>query len=128
MEEGKITILVPEEKTFKVNRLKFRGIKDSEFKGPLSDCSYLALWYYNNKNIHAKNLIINIHGNYHITYPNPAHLTVEFIDGQNNTGKLHMSWNDLTQSFYEQTLSFGRKKKKSKTKKIKKKLKSKSKK
>ena len=39
-----------------------------------------------------------------------------------------MSWNDLTQSFYEQTLSFGRKKKKSKTKKNKKKLKSKSKK
>ena len=56
MEEGKIVVLVPEEKTFKVNRLKFRGIKDSEFKGPISDCSYLALWYYNNKNIHAKKL------------------------------------------------------------------------
>ena len=39
-----------------------------------------------------------------------------------------MSWNDITQSFYQQPLPFGRKKKKSKTKKIKKKPKSKSKK
>ena len=115
MEEGKIVVLVPEEKTFKVNRLKFRG---SEFKDPISDCSYLALWYYSNININAKNLVINIHGDYHVTQPNPPHLTVDFINDGNNTGKLHMSWNDITHSFYQQNLPFAMKKlKKSKKKK-----------
>tara|TARA_A100001015_G_C14475835_1_gene513580 strand:+ start:97 stop:462 length:366 start_codon:yes stop_codon:yes gene_type:complete len=121
MEEGKITILVPEEKTFKVDRKTFKGTK---YQGNINDCSLLASWYYNNVNIYAKNLIINIYGDYHTTFPNPPHLTVEFVDGTNNTGRLHMSWNG--NQFYQQVLPFGRKKKKSK--KIKKKLKSKSKK
>ena len=123
MEEGKIVVLVPEEKTFKVNKVKVRGTK---YMGNINDCSLLASWYYNNINIYAKNLIINIYGDYHTTFPNPPHLSIEFVDGRNNTGRLHMSWDG--NQFYQQSLSFGRKKKKSKTKKIKKKLKSKSKK
>jgi hypothetical protein len=110
MEEGKIVVLVPEEKTFKVNRINFRnGI----YMGNINDCSLLALWYYNNKNIYAKNLIINIHGDYHVTYPNPAHLTVEFLDDQKNTGKLHLSWDG--ENFYQQIL-YGLKKKSRKKK------------
>ena len=123
MEEGKIVVLVPEEKIFKVNKVKVRGTK---YMGNINDCSLLASWYYNNVNIYAKNLIINIYGDYHTTFPNPPHLSIEFVDGRNNTGRLHMSWDG--KQFYQQLLSFGRKKKKSKTKKIKKKLKSKSKK
>ena len=46
MEECKITLLVPEEKTFKVNRISFRG---SKYMGDINDCSLLATWYYNNK-------------------------------------------------------------------------------
>mgnify|MGYP000094051417 CR=1 FL=1 len=123
MEEGKIVVLVPEEKTFKVDRKTFKGTK---YMGNINDCSLLANWYYNNKNTHAKDLIINIYGDYHVTFPNPPHLTVEFVDGTNNTGRLHMSWDG--NQFYQQVLAFGRKKKKSIKKKIKKKLKSKSKK
>ena len=123
MEEGKITILVPEEKTFKVDK---KTVKGTKYRGNINDCSLLATWYYNNINIYAKDLIINIYGDYHTTFPNPPHLTVEFVDGTNNTGRLHMSWNG--NQFYQQVLPFGRKKKKPKTKKIKKKLKSKSKK
>ena len=122
MEEGKIIVLVPEEKIFKVNKVKVRGTK---YMGNINDCSLLASWYYNNVNIYAKNLIINIYGDYHTTFPNPPHLSIEFVDGRNNTGRLHMSWDG--NQFYQQSLSFGRKKKKkSKSKKIKKKLKSKS--
>ena len=123
MEEGKLVVLVPEEKTFKVDRKNVRGTK---YRGNINDCSLLASWYYNNVNIYAKNLIINIYGDYHTTFPNPPHLSIEFVDGRNNTGRLHMSWDG--NQFYQQSLSFGRKKKKSKSKKIKKKLKSKSKK
>ena len=114
MEEGKITILVPEEKTFKVNRINFRG---SKYMGNINDCSLLATWYYNNKNIYAKDLIMNIYGDYHTTFPNPPHLSIEFVDGTNNTGRLHMSWDG--NQFYQQSLSFGAKKKKSKLKKSK---------
>ena len=122
MEEGKIVVLVPEEKTFKVDRKTFKGTK---YMGNINDCSLLASWYYNNKNVYAKDLIINIYGDYHVTFPNPPHLTVEFKNGNDDpgTGRLHMSWNG--NQFYQQVLPFGRKKKKSKKKK---KLKSKSKK
>ena len=37
MEEGKIVVLVPEEKTFKVNKIKVRG---KEYMGNINDCSY----------------------------------------------------------------------------------------
>ena len=126
MEEGNIVVLVPEEKTFKVNKVKVRATK---YMGNINDCSLLASWYYNNININAKKLVINIHGDYHITQPNPAHLTVEFINDENNTGKLHMSWNNFTQSFYQQNFPFAMKKlKKSKRKQSKKKKHSKKKK
>ena len=115
MEEGKIVVLVPEEKIFKVNKVKVRGTK---YMGNINDCSLLASWYYNNVNIYAKNLIINIYGDYHTTFPNPPHLSIEFVDGRNNTGRLHMSWDG--QKFYQQPLSVGRKIKRSKTKKLKK--------
>jgi len=112
MEEGKITILVPEEKTFKVDRKTFKGTK---YMGNINDCSLLASWYYNNINIYAKDLIINIYGDYHTTFPNPTHLTVEFVDGTNNTGRLHMSWDG--NQFYQQVLQFATKKNKHSKKK-----------
>ena len=120
MEEGQITILVPEEKTFKVDRKTFKGTK---YMGNIYDCSLLATWYYNNKNIYAEDLIINIYGGYHTTFPNPPHLTVEFKNGNDDpgTGRLHMSW-DSTQ-FYQQPLLSGRKKIKISKKKSKKKKK-----
>jgi len=115
MEEGNIVVLVPEEKTFTVNRI---NVRNEKYMGNINDCSLLALWYYNNKNIYSKNLIINIHGDYHETFPNPPHLTVEFLDDKNTTGKLHMSWNG--ENFYQQIL-YGFKKKHSKKKHSKKK-------
>ena len=50
MEEGQITILVPEEKTFKVDRKTFKGTK---YMGNINDCSLLASWYYNNINVYT---------------------------------------------------------------------------
>ena len=112
MEEGKVVVLVPEEKTFKINRIKVRG---KTYMGDMNDCSLLASWYYENINIYAKDLIINIYGDYHQTGPNPYHLSVEFVNGKDNTGRLHISWDGY--KFYQQILPSGRKKKKSKTKK-----------
>ena len=73
-------------------------------------------------------LIIYIHGDFHTTYPNPKHITVEFESGGVRSQKYHMSL-DINGMFYAQNLMGAKNKegakKKKKTKKKKKKKKSK---
>lgn len=122
MENGSVNVYVPTTKYFKVNRINFRG---SKYTG---DCSGLAYWYYMNINVHCNDLIIYIHGDFHTTYPNPKHITVEFESGSLRTQKYHMSL-DINGMFYAQNLMGAQRKKdtknKKKTKKKKKKKKSK---
>ena len=118
MEDGFVNVYVPTTKYFKVNRINFRG---SKYTG---DCSGLAYWYYMNINIYCNDLIIYIHGDFHTTYPNPQHITVEFEGGGIRSQKYHMSV-DANGMFYAQNLMGAKKKKKKKTKNKKKKKKSK---
>tara|TARA_B110000305_G_C19249729_1_gene544132 strand:+ start:84 stop:434 length:351 start_codon:yes stop_codon:yes gene_type:complete len=116
MDEGTVDVYVPTTKYFKVNRLTFRG---SKYTG---DCSSLAHWYYMNINVYCDNLIIYIHGDFHTTYPNPEHITVEFEDGGIRSQRYHMSV-DANGMFYNQNLMGAKKKKKTKKKRKKKKSK-----
>jgi hypothetical protein len=109
MEEGSVNVYVPTTKYFKVNRIKFRG---SKYTG---DCSGLAYWYYMNVNVHCNDLIIHIQGDFHPTFPNPQHITVEFEDGGIRSHKYHMSL-DINGMFYAQSLMGAKKKKKKKKK------------
>ncbi len=105
MEEGSINIYVPTTKYFKVDRLTIRG---SKYTG---DCINLAQWYYMNINVFCDDLIIYIHGDFHTTYPNPEHITVEFEDGGTRSQRYHMS-TDPNGFFYNQNLMGAKKKKK----------------
>ena len=118
MEDGYVNVYVPTTKHFKVNRINFRG---SKYTG---DCSGLAYWYYMNVNVHCNDLIIYIHGDFHVTYPNPQHITVEFESGGIRTQKYHMSV-DINGMFYAQNLMGAKKKKRTKKKRVKKKKNSK---
>ena len=84
------------------------------------NCEGLAQWYYANINPEALNLIINIYGDFHQTYPNPYHLTVEYENEGESTGKLHMSI-DHNGYFYKQNIRGSHKKKKTKKRKHKRK-------
>ena len=56
-----------------------------------------------NVNVHCNDLIIYIHGDFHTTYPNPKHITVEFESGGVRSQKYHMSL-DINGMFYAQNL------------------------
>jgi len=98
------------ERKYIVNKIeKFGGIYND-------NCEGLAHWYYANINQNASNLIINIHGNWHQTYPNPYHLTVEYDNEGESTGKLHMSI-DHNGYFHKQNIRGASKKRKPRKKK-----------
>ena len=73
------------EKTYEVNRFAFRG---SKYQG---DPEGLAQWFYATVDAQADNLTITIHGDFHETFPNPEHLTVEYKWDGGDLGRLHMS-------------------------------------
>ena len=113
MEDGSVNVYVPTTKYFKVNRINFRG---SKYTG---DCSGLAYWYYMNINVHCNDLIIYIHGDFHTTYPNPEHITVEFEEGGVRSQRYHMSL-DINGMLQAQNLMSSIKKEDAKRKKGKK--------
>mgnify|MGYP000038065521 CR=1 FL=1 len=101
-------------KTYTVEKKK---VNNNIYPG---DISGIAFWFYSN-NIEADNINIIIYGNFHSTFPNPPHLSVEITYGGYNTGKLHMSV-DANGYWFAQPMSGGEKKlkaKKSKTRKLK---------
>ena len=122
METGRVTIMMPQVKTFRVRRVV---VQNQRYTG--RDVDRLALWYYLNVNPNADNLIIFIHGNWHQTYPQPLHITVEYDNNGQRSRRYHMvKYPDG--NFYPQTLPLGQKKKISKKSKKLKKNKKKSKK
>ena len=117
MEEYTRIFYLPVNKNYKVNRISTFG---KTYNG---DCEGLAQWYYANINQYSDNLIINIYGDFHQTFPNPYHLTVDYDNDGETTGKLHMSI-DHNGYFSKLNISAGknkRKKKKGKKNKSKKK-------
>lgn len=103
MEEYTTSIYLPVEKKFKVTRSKFRGTK---YTGPTEG---LAQWYYINVDPNADNITINIYGDFHQTYPNPMHLSVEYESSGSTSPKYHMSI-DQYGNFYDQQLGLAFKK------------------
>tara|TARA_Y100000389_G_C17466198_1_gene525810 strand:+ start:2394 stop:2774 length:381 start_codon:yes stop_codon:yes gene_type:complete len=84
-----IPIMIPSsvDKTYTVQR---RSAKNSSYSG---DITGIALWFYS-QNVDVDNINIIIDGDFHSTYPNPPHLTVEINYDGLTTGKLHMSLNE----------------------------------
>ena len=101
-------------KTYTVEKKK---IKNTIYPG---DISGIAFWFYSH-NIEVDNINIIIYGDFHITYPNPPHLSVEITYPGYNTGKLHMSIDANGYWYQQQIYSAGKKlkAKKSKTRKLK---------
>jgi hypothetical protein len=114
MEQNIVTIFVPTDKHYTVNRVMFRGGRYTH------DASGLAWWYYN-ANPYSDNITIHIHGDVHQTYPNPEHITVEFEDNGVMSEKHHMSIDPGNGLFYSQPIVGRIKKKQSKKKQSKKK-------
>ena len=122
MENHQVNVYVPVTKNYSVSRISVKGDK---YKG---DCSGLAWWFYTNIDPNTDNIVIHIHGDFHITYLNREHLSVSYEDKGIQSQKYHMSL-DMYGNFYAQPLTGMMKKskrKKSKRKKSTKKKKKKS--
>ena len=86
MNESYQTIInIPVYKNYTVKRIPFRNniYKDN--------VDWLAQWFYNNIENNTDNILIEIKGNFHQTYPNPPHLSVRFKYNDFWTAMYHMS-------------------------------------
>ena len=69
-------------------------IRRKMVKGDIYDDNAMWLvnwWFYHNP--WSSEVTISIHGSWHQTYPNPPHLSVEFISAGKSSGILHISIN-----------------------------------
>jgi len=109
-----IPVITNVNKTYTVER---KRVNNTSYSG---DISGIALWFYSH-NIEVDNINIIIYGDFHSTYPNPPHLSVEITYSGYNTGKLHMSLDANGYWFPQPIYSAGKKlkAKKSKTRKSK---------
>jgi len=106
-------INVPTYKKYAVKRIPFRN---TLYEG---NTEWLAQWFYNNMDVHADNILIEIKGDFHQTFPNPPHLSVRFKYNDLWTAVYHMSV-DQNGFIYAQPLNVvkkGKSKKKGKSRK-----------
>ena len=83
---NQISINVPVIKNYSVSRLKFRD--QSIYK---ENADWLAHWFFTNIDMYADNILIEITGGFHQTFPNPPHLSVRFKSNGNWSSMYHMS-------------------------------------
>lgn len=105
---------VPVYKRYTVKRITF---KNSVYEG---ETEWLAQWFYNNMDNYSDNILIEIKGDFHQTFPNRPHLSVRFKSNDLWTGVYHMSV-DQNGFVYAQPLNVVKKGKMKKKKKSKKK-------
>ena len=79
-------INVPTYKKYYVSRIPFRD--KSIYNG---DVEWVANWFYNNIEIHTDNILIEITGDFHQTFPNPPHLSIRFNYNKSWTPMYHIS-------------------------------------
>ena len=79
-------INVPTYKNYYVTRIPFRD--KSIYNG---DVEWVANWFYNNIEIHTDNILIEITGDFHQTFPNPPHLSIRFNYNKSWTPMYHIS-------------------------------------
>ena len=83
---NQISINVPVIKNYSVSRLKFRD--QSIYK---DNADWLAHWFFSNIDMYTDNILIEITGDFHQTFPNPPHLSVRFKSNGDWTPMYHMS-------------------------------------
>ena len=107
------------EKHYSINIIPFRG---TEYK---DDTDWIAYWFFTQytNDPEIDNVTIHIKGDFHITYPNPPHLSI-YITYENGTKTkmLHLS-QDADGNGYLQPLTLAGKGKKTKKRKQKRKYK-----
>ena len=85
-EYKQISVNVPVIKNYSVSRLKFRD--QSIYK---ENADWLAHWFYTNMDAYTDNILIEITGDFHQTFPNPPHLSVRFKSNNSWSPMYHMS-------------------------------------
>ena len=121
-EYKQISVNVPVLKNYSISRLKFRD--QSIYK---ENVDWLAHWFYTNMDAYTDNILIEITGDFHQTFPNPPHLSVRFKSNGYWSPMYHMSV-DQNGFIYAQALPSINQSKKGKSKKSKSKKKKKNKK
>ena len=92
------------EKTYNINIIKY---KNTEYK---DNTDWIPYWFYTSYDPEIDNVTFEIRGDFHETYPNPAHLSVRIIyPDKSDTGWLHISKDDLGYG-YIQNMGMGNKK------------------
>ena len=85
-------------------------VKITPFKGTKygGDINWIAEWFYTMYDNLADNVIFHIRGDFHITYPNPPHLSVkiEYPNGY-QTNILHLSRDQYGKGFLQELPNAG---------------------
>ena len=98
-------------------------VKITKFKGSIyeGDTEWIPEWFYSHYDPYADNVIFHIRGDFHVTYPNPPHLSikVEYPDGS-ITEWLHISVDEYGKGYIQNLGIAGEKKSSVKSRKIRK--------
>ena len=88
-------------------------IKITKFKGSIyeGDTEWIVEWFYTQYQPFADNVIFHIRGDFHVTYPNPPHLSVkiEYPDGTVSEW-LHLSIDEYGKGYIQDMAIAGQKK------------------
>ena len=90
------------EKKYNIIKTKF---KNSIYNG---DTNWIAYWFYTQYDPNADNITIKINGDFHQTYPNPQHLSIEIINPGNDlsnkykTPLMHISKDDNNYGYVQE--------------------------
>ena len=88
-------------------------IKITKFKGSIyeGDTEWIAEWFYTQYQPFADNITFHIRGDFHVTYPNPPHLSVkiEYPDGTISEW-LHLSIDEYGKGYIQDMAIAGQKK------------------
>ena len=95
-------------------------VKITKFKGSIyeGDIEWIAEWFYTQYQPFSDNVIFHIRGDFHVTYPNPPHLSVkiEYPDGTLSEW-LHLSIDEYGKGYIQDMGIAGLKKYSIKTRK-----------
>ena len=98
-------------------------IKITKFKGSTyeGDSEWIAEWFYTQYQPFSDNIIFHIRGDFHVTYPNPPHLSVkiEYPDGTISEW-LHLSIDEYGKGYIQDMAIAGQKKSSIKSRKTRK--------
>ena len=89
-------------------------VKITKFKGTIysNDTEWIAEWFYTQYQPYTDNVTFHIRGDFHTTYPNPPHLSVEIeYPDKTLSGWLHLSMDEYGKGYVQNLDIAGNKKK-----------------